>query len=260
VDSTLYIVGLGIKVPDHVTVAASKALARCERVYTIVQQQPALWMPVRPGANAEVINLMGRYVEGALRLENYQRVVKEILNGLEGARAVAYVTYGNPLSYDSVAQALVREVPQRNCGVEVIPGISSIDTILCDLGVDMAPGIQVYEASWLVAAEAPLNVSVAAILLQLGHFGTARAHYRERRGAETLAGLVAYLSRSYPLSHRVHLVQSSDGSEGTLIRQLPIAELAKVGNNDRAESVYIPALTPPILGADAIQGVGKDVT
>jgi precorrin-2 methylase len=242
VDSALYIVGLGVKIPDHVTVAAFEALARCERIYTIVQHPPARWMPAGAHANCEVINLMSRYVEGAVRHENYERVVREILKGLNETRPIAYVTYGNPLSYDSVAQALVQRAPRFDCRVEVVPGISSIDTILCDLGVDMAPGVQVYEASWLVATRTPLNVSVAAILLQLGHFGTARAHYRERRGVETLTGLVAYLSQFYPVSHNVHLVQSGDGFAGTLIRQIQIAELNAVGDKDRAESVYIPAL------------------
>ena len=93
------------------------------------------------------------YVEGVIRSENYDRVSNRIIQALDDEPVVAYVTYGNPLAHDSVAQQLVNHARQAAVPFKVVAGISSIDTLLCDLGVDMAPGIQVYEASWFVGGE-----------------------------------------------------------------------------------------------------------
>jgi uncharacterized protein YabN with tetrapyrrole methylase and pyrophosphatase domain len=175
---------------------------------------------------------------------------------LNEASVVGYVTYGNPLSYDSVAQTLAREAEGAAWRLEIVPGISSIDTILCDLRQDMAPGIQVYEASWLVASRTPLNTAAAVILLQLGHFGSVRAHYRQRRRAESLTDLVAYLCTFYPESHVVMLVQSSGGARPASVAKVKLGELCQVGEKDWAESVYIPPVNPPRLAADVLARLG----
>jgi precorrin-2 methylase len=254
----LYVVGMGVKIPGHTTIAATEALSRCERIYTIVQEPPEVWLPAGRAARGSVVNLMSLYVEGALRSDNYARVAKTILDGLNEASVVGYVTYGNPLSYDSVAQALARAAEHAPWRLEIIPGISSIDTILCDLRLDMAPGIQVYEASWLVASRTPLNTAAAVILLQLGHFGTVRAHYRQRRRAESLADLVSYLSTFYPESHTVMLVQSSGGARPASVAEVKLGELCQVGEKDWAESVYIPPVNAARLAPDVLAQLGAD--
>ena len=128
-----------------------------------------------------MVNVLEMYAEGAVRTQNYDRVADTIFQALAETETVGYVTYGNPLAYDSVAQNLVRQAQRSGTPFQIVAGISSIDTLLCDLGVDMAPGIQIYEASWLVTSPVRLDVAVAAILLQLGTFGSFRTHYRDRR-------------------------------------------------------------------------------
>jgi len=116
--------------------------------------------------------------------------------------------------------------------------------MLCDLGVDMAPGIQVYEASWLVAAHIRLEVKVAAILLQVGTFGSLRTHYRMPPVASSLTGLVEYLRRDYSDSHEVFLVRSTGAAdqEGH-IRETRLGDLCKVATVDLLNcSMYIPPI------------------
>jgi Tetrapyrrole (Corrin/Porphyrin) Methylases len=252
----LYVIGLGVKIPGHTTIEAAEAMSRCARIYSIVQEPSAVWLPSAVRATP-VVNLLSMYIEGALRIENYQRVANAILEGLKEAAVVGYVTYGNPLAYDSVAQMLVRNARRDSIPFQVVPGISSIDTILCDLGIDMAPGVQIYEASWLVASRTPLNPSVAAILLQLGHFGSARAHYRDRRPIEALKDLVEYLSGFYQPSHAAFLVQSSNSSRPAAIKQVRLDGLCEIGARDWAESVYIPALQPTRIGPEVPVGMER---
>ncbi len=175
----LFIIGLGVKIPDHITRQASATIERCDRIFTIVQEPPGRWMPPECRMKIPVTNTFNMYVEGAMRSENYQRVAETIFGALQTSKTVGYVTYGNPMAYDSVSQALAKAAQGAVIPFEIIPGISSVDTILCDLALDMAPGIQVHEASWLVAAQIKLDPSNAVILLQLGTFGSLRTHYRD---------------------------------------------------------------------------------
>jgi len=242
-DTRLYVIGLGIKIPDHTTVEALRIMSKCTRIYSIVQESPQLWLP--PGRTSEVpvVNVLGMYAEGAVRTENYDRVASAIFKALTETQTVGYVTYGNPLAYDSVAQNLIRQAQRSGTRIEIVAGISSIDTLLCDLGVDMAPGIQIYEASWLVASRVRLNVAAAAILLQLGTFGSFRAHYRDWRSAGSLEELRSYLMGSYPSSHKVTLVQSSNQLQPARITEVILEKLCQVGAEDfMGASMYVPAI------------------
>ncbi len=116
---TLYIIGLGVKIPGHRTVEAAHALARYERIYSIVGEAPGLWLPPGLASKIDVRSLLELYEEGALRTGNYDRVAAEILTGFDEAAVIEYVTYGNPFAYDAVAQRLARSVPERGITLRV---------------------------------------------------------------------------------------------------------------------------------------------
>jgi uncharacterized protein YabN with tetrapyrrole methylase and pyrophosphatase domain len=235
----LYIIGLGIKIPGHTTAEAAQAMGRCNRLYSIVQEPPRVWLP---SAGIEVVNLLSMYAEGALRIDNYERAAARILGALQDVSTVGYVTYGSPLAYDSVAQHLVFAAKAAGIPFEVISGISSIDTLLCDLGLDMAPGIQIYEASWLVTHRAVLNLSIPVVLVQMREFGSFRTHYRERRPASALQDLVNYLCSFYPATHEGYMVQSSNQQFPSLVRPVPLGRLCELEERDFLPSFYIPIL------------------
>jgi uncharacterized protein YabN with tetrapyrrole methylase and pyrophosphatase domain len=239
----LFIIGLGVNIPDHTTKEAERAMRSCARIYSIGQEPPSLWLPNGSNDDLNVVNLFSMYSEGAPRAENYERVAKTIIQSLRETTPVGYVTYGNPLAYDSVAQNLINYAKELDIPFRVVPGICSIDTLLCDLGLDMAPGIQICEASWLVAAQICLRTDLAAILLQIGAFGSFRTHYRTPPTSKSLASLVDYLTRFYSNSHRVFLVRSSNlpNRPGNVCA----LELQNLCNADQQNilnaSMYIPA-------------------
>lgn len=250
----LFVIGLGVKIPDHATLEAQSAISDCKRVYSIVQEPPNLWLP-SSAQSTEVIDVMGMYNEGALRTDNYERVAKTIIEALNETRPIGYVTYGNPLAYDSVAQNLVSHATQAGLPFQVVAGISSIDTLLCDLGRDMAPGLQIYEASWLVAAQIPLQADIAVILVQLGAFGSVRTHYREPPSPVALAGLVTYLARFYPPSHGVFVVRSASRTDRQGgVRAVALGDLCSARTEEILNaSLYVPAVRQPGLDLEIFE-------
>jgi uncharacterized protein YabN with tetrapyrrole methylase and pyrophosphatase domain len=240
----LFLIGLGVIIPGHTTIQAARAISLCDQLYSIIQAPARLWLPPDRIGLVEVTNILEWYVEGSLRSENYERVSRAILKSVGNGRTVGYVTYGNPMAYDRVAQNLANYAKEAGFGVQVIPGISSVDTVFCDLQLDMAPGFQVFDASWLVACQVQPHNDVPFLLLQVGAFGTLRTHYTKRQNGSSLAELVDYLCKFYPKSHSVYLVRST-ASEGepSNIRHVSLVDLLLATAEDLSgASLYVPGL------------------
>jgi hypothetical protein len=90
------------------------------------------------------------------------------------------------MAYDRVAQNLVRSAKEADVRVRIVPGISSLDTVSCDLNIDMAPAIQVFETSWLAACQIQPRTDIPLLLMQVGAFGSLRMHYTSRQDGSSL--------------------------------------------------------------------------
>jgi uncharacterized protein YabN with tetrapyrrole methylase and pyrophosphatase domain len=242
----LFVIGLGIAVPNHVTIQASEAMARCTELYSLVQEPAHLWVPSHTLQKIKVFNILEWYVEGSIRIQNYEYVAASVFSAIGNDGSVGYVTYGNPMAFDRVAQNLLELCRNAGFHVQVVPGISSIDTVLCDLKFDMAPAMQVFEASWLVACQIQPRLDIPVLLMQVGTFGSLRTHYTRRQDGSSLTELINYLGKLYPLSHPTYLVRSTaqkDYESG--ICKVPLDSLCGVTSEELSgASLYIPALTP----------------
>jgi precorrin-3B methylase len=243
VGSDLFLIGVGLMIPGHITVQATRAMLRCDELYSIVQEPARLWLPQERLAEIKVTNVLELYVEGRLRVENYDHVAQTIMKGLSVGRSIGYVTYGNPMAYDRVAQNLVMAAKRLGLSPKIVPGISTVDTILCDLGLDMAPAIQVFDASWLLVSMIKPLVHVPVLLMQVGTFGSLRTHYEMRQDGSSLRELVEYLSKFYSRSHTVLLVRSTAEEEQPVkILRINLGNLCEATAEDLSgASLYIPA-------------------
>ena len=241
----LFLIGLGIVVPGHVTFQASHAMSQCAEIYSIVQEPAQLWLPPGAFGKIKVVNVLEWYVENKIRTQNYENVARSILKAVVPNRNIGYVTYGNPMAYDRVAQNLVEYSREGKFTVQVIPGISSIDTVLCDLGFDIAPAIQVFEASWLVACKIHPRVDMPVLLMQVGAFGSLRTHYSKRHDGSSLTDLIKHLSPFYPSSHLTYLVRSTTREDQRAgVCEVTLSNLCRVTAEQLSgASLYIPPVT-----------------
>jgi hypothetical protein len=93
----------------------------------------------------------------------------------------------------------------------------------------MMPGVQIYDASGMVAVEIRLETCIPAILLQIGAFASIRAHYQNLPQDQSLIGLIEYLLCYYS-SHEIVLVRSAGISpEHPHSRKTPLLELSLMG-------------------------------
>lgn len=208
------IVGSGIKFPEHLTLETIAVLEQCKSVYTIASHL-SNEENTPPSLKSKIKNLWHLYQPDRLRKENYRAMTEAILNAAHQESPIAYLAGGNPVVFDSVTQWIIESAKEHNLTVKVFPSISSIDTIMVDLKYEVAPGLQIYDASMLIGLNIEPRVYISCILLQISTFGTSFTTAYRIPKKDFLAPLKTYLLRFYPLNHQVYLVSSAFSNKQT---------------------------------------------
>jgi hypothetical protein len=239
------------------TLEGIDVLRRCRRGFVVSPDQKAvddfraaLGSCLKPGDSLPPLATLGQaYRRDRKRSENYAEATGLVLEAAEAERPIAYLTLGNPVVFDTVAQEILAGARARGWRALVIPGISSVDTVLADLGQEPAPGLQLYEASCFVGAAVKPDTRFACLLMQIGVFGTNYAVIGREPRADALAALKDYLLQFYPCEHVVVLVRSAPNLDRPAsIHYVTVGSLDHVApDSQRGSSLYIPALSVPQL-------------
>ena len=246
----LYIVGAGVSFPEHLTLQTLDVLAACRTICSNLPQSDLDLLPEH--LRARCTTLWPLYQDSRDRSANYNDVTWAVIEAVERMQPVAWLTPGHPLIFDSVSQALLQEGLARKWNVSVLPAISSIDTVLAQLGYDPAHGLVVYEATALVAWNMPLVPHFATLLLQPSAFGTSNAHYGTG-WSPNLDSLRDHLRQYFPDDHQCAFVRSHSPQTGTAhVEWWPIGEMTGVPFDTVAGST----LFVPGYAAEATQEPG----
>jgi precorrin-2 methylase len=212
----LVLMGMGIRGVAHLTLEAIGFLNRCRQGYMVGLSQEevdefarGLHETLAGAVNIPPLESLSRaYQLGRNRALNYRDAARIILDALGRGGPVAYLTPGNPMTFDSVTQLLLEEASLQGYRVRIASGISSLDTILVDLRVEMAPGMQVYDVSWAVAGHARLDTRFACLLLQSSVLLTRWPTVEKPARQMAIDTLKSYLLHFYPGDHQLALVRS----------------------------------------------------
>jgi Tetrapyrrole (Corrin/Porphyrin) Methylases len=230
----LYLLGAGVAFPDHLTLQTIDILSACRRICTNLPETRLSTLPA--DLREKCVSLWPLYQDGRLRWENYRDVTQAVLDEVENARPVAWLTPGHPTIFDSVTSALL----------QVVPAISSIDTLLAELAYDPASGLAIHDATGLVRRKIPLLRSVALLLLQISVFMSDRAHISLAQGRPDLNPLRDYLVKYFPSTHKCAMVRSSSVlTEPPKITWIALSDLPSVPVDVSAgASLFVPRMEP----------------
>jgi uncharacterized protein YabN with tetrapyrrole methylase and pyrophosphatase domain len=212
----------------------------------------SLAMYVKPGDSfPPLVSLSPAYRPDRKRCENYTDATGIVLQATEAERPLAYLTPGNPVTFDTVAQRILAAARTRSLRTLVVAGISSLDTVMADLEQEPAPGLHVFEASCFVGARVRPDTRFACLLMQIGVFGTNYAVIGREPRWDALAPLRDYLLQFYPRDHLVALVRSAAyNDQPASTYRVTLGALDHVpAHAQRGASLYIPAVSPPRLEA-----------
>jgi|NitcycUWRROWE17A_1032939.scaffolds.fasta_scaffold00006_6 tetrapyrrole (corrin/porphyrin) methylase-like protein len=203
----LYLLGAGVFFPDHLTVQTIEILTACSRICTNLPEVKLQALPKE--ISQKCVCLWPLYQDNRKRIENYRDVIQAVIDNATNHRPCAWMTPGHPFVFDSVSQKLVEKGRDFGWKVQVVPGISSLDTLLAELAYDPCYGLVVHEATSLVTSNLPLLPSFATVLFQPSVFGSDLTHHSHEYGGPSLRQLRDYLLQFYPAQHECAFVYSA---------------------------------------------------
>jgi precorrin-6B methylase 1 len=236
------IVGTGIVGTHQLTREVEEVIRRCQRTFVI---DSGYGMPEYLATLCPAVTELGTlYEPGKDRLPTYRRMAAEVVSAAMADAPVCLATYGHPWVYCYPTTLIVRAAPLLGLHVEVFPGVSSFDTLLVDLGIDIAPsGVQMYEATDLLLRRRPIQNDVICIIWQPTVVGDPT--YRpEPYSVEQFEPLQDYLLRFYPAEHEAAIVTTKTHPlTRSVVQRVQLGDLAaELARAPQVGTLYIPPL------------------
>jgi len=191
-----------------------------------------------------VTDLSDLYEPGQSRLPTYHRMAAVVVAAAMAEPPVCLASYGHPWVYCLPTTLITKAAPLLGLHVEVFAGVSSLDTLLVDLGADIAfSGLQMYEATDLLLRRRPLQPDVACIIWQPTVAGDPTTPDHPYPAAQ-FTPLSDHLLRFYPADHEVKLVTSKNHPLlESRIEAFPLGRLASVLEGaPGVGTLYVPPL------------------
>jgi precorrin-6B methylase 1 len=240
----LILLGYGVDDTLQLTVQTQRLLAQTGKVYS-VSLPPSLARFLK-SQRVEIEDLTDRFTPGRPFSECYLDVADHLIRRTAEEQPVCFLSPGNPMFLNSLNRFLYMQAQERSLEVQVLPGVSQIDAIVSDLGLDVGTfGMQVFDARRLVTRRQQINPAVPLILVQVAGFSADAVTEPE---AEVPPGgydaLAAYLAQFYPAEHLVTLINRELGQSAARAT-LPLSRLGELVTNVRtSSSLFIDAARP----------------
>lgn len=197
---SLTIVGTGIDTGGHLTPQARAAFAGADEAFYLVGDPVSVRL--LEGINPRARSLHALYSVRKPRLESYHEMVDAMLAPVRAGRAVCAAFYGHPGVFVYPAQVAIARAREGGFPARMFPGISSLDCLFADLGLDPAvSGCQIHHATDFVLRRTAPDTTALLLLLQIGVLGQP-AHV-ESPDWSKLPLLVECLEAFYPPEHEV---------------------------------------------------------
>ncbi len=249
------IVGTGIVGAHQLTREAEEVIRRSNHTFVIASGYgvPEYLQALCP----RVTDLGYLYEPGMNRLPTYQRMAAKVVAAAMDDAPVCLATYGHPWVYCYPTTLISRAAPLLGLHVEVFAGISAFDSLLVDLGTDIAnSGIQMYEATDLLLRQRPIQTDVTCVIWQptVVCDPTCPAGPYD---ANQFRPLQDYLRRFYPDHHEIRLVTSrTHPLTRSTVQPLRLAELAEaLSGAPQVGTLYIPPLSERSIEDDRLLDV-----
>ena len=246
------IVGTGIVGTHQLTREAEEVIRRSRRTFVIdsgygVAEYLQTLCP-------EVTRLGSLYEPGRDRMVTYRRMAAEVLAAAVNDPPVCMAAYGHPWVYCYPTTLITRAASLLNLRVSVFPGVSSFDTLLVDLGIDIGPnGVQMYEATDLLLRRRPIQSDVMCVIWQPTVVGDL-TYPTQAYTVEQFRPLQEYLERFYSVEHEVILVTTrTHPLTRSTIRRFKLLDLAsELVQAPPVATLYIAPLVERPIEDDAL--------
>ena len=207
-NADIFLIGIGQDWRTQMSLGALAALRRCREVFYFSELEGFSTFLNELGTVGHDLSRSARF--GELRSTLYKECAKTILSAAGVGVSVAWVTQGNPALLCGVSREILRDSLDAKLNVAVLPGPSSIDSVLCDIrSSDHFIGLQVLDASQVLLHELPINRSLHCLILQMSRAETLLNPLAAPLRPLALERLQRHLDSFYPGCQKCYLVTSA---------------------------------------------------
>ncbi|WP_083503898.1 SAM-dependent methyltransferase [Legionella steelei] len=212
----LFIVGCGIKFLSHMTLEVQFVIQKSDCVVYLVND-PAMKQWIIDNS-VKAICLDSIYFSFTDRSHAYNSISQEIVKIAKENINTCFVIYGHPFFLTTSSEQIIRNIERSSLDIqiEILPGISSLDCLLCDLRIDPGRGgIQAYESTEFINKDYKINSGSHLVLWQIGVIGISTIINDEKElvclveRAQALNKLKEKLLIWYKIDHPVVLYTAS---------------------------------------------------
>jgi hypothetical protein len=205
----LWVVGLGLMCPSHVTKRCWQALEQADQLFFISDNlEKQAWLRQ---LNPNFRDLMVHYGPNKSRTQTYQDMADDVVGCLRGGQSAALVSYGHPLVFCDPSRLAIEQTMAAGFPVEILPGISSMDCLLADLRVDSENyGLQIYEASDLLIHGVDVSSNCSQIIFQVPSLGDSTGGWKPGRYRGFIRVLAECLAEKFGTDHEVVLYRGAN--------------------------------------------------
>lgn len=236
----LYILGTGIRDCLQLTAETRQALSACRRVFVLhadlrVLEELRSYCP-------DIVDLAEMYDGREVRRDAYHAIAARVVGEASPGAAVAFVVHGHPLFLVSASEYIIEMARAKGLQATVLPAVSSLDTLLCDLKTDLAYAVQMFDTTTLLDNGWVPNPQVPMLLFQLATTREGRV-VRDGRTGEVLRPIVELLVPLYGSDHVVTVMHSAAGLlDAARLEPCRLGELATTAIDLTARpTLYVPA-------------------
>ncbi|MEM9387630.1 MAG: SAM-dependent methyltransferase [Pseudomonadota bacterium] len=254
---SLYLIGTGIRLTGQLTLEARNVLRGADVAFALAGDSLAL--AYLRELNPRIESLEDCYRGGRTRDESYEMMVERLLAPLDDARTVCAAFYGHPGVFVWPSHEAVRRARQAGHCASMLPGVSSEDCLVADLGVDPGvSGMQTYEAGDFLVYRRAFDARVPLVLWQVGALGDRRSTFR--LDPKWLQALVAHLITSYTPEHEVIVYEAAAFPlDAPRVDRVPLRSLLECPLS-QVSTLYVPPLAAPELDVVHLRALGLDET
>jgi uncharacterized protein YabN with tetrapyrrole methylase and pyrophosphatase domain len=240
---TLILAGFGASSPLQMTVEAQQTAVHIGRVLSLGLPERLRALLARQGVG--VVTLDHLFL-GKPFAEGYAAVGQAVLARAQKDPPAMFISQGSPLFVNAITRYLATEANRLELSVRIFPGVSAIDVVVAEIGLDVGrAGLQTLSAGGLVARPVALNPRMPLLLLELAGLAA------EGASAEAYGALAETMLRAYPESQPITLINMTGNGS---ISRLTVT-LAKFGELlpkiDTSSCLFVDIRRKAISGKNA---------
>ena len=256
-EGSLTIVGTGIEFAGQLTPAARTWIETADKVLHAVADPLTMHWLQRLNGSAEALPYN---TENAYRRQTYRDMVARILAEVRTGADVCAVFYGHPGVLADPAHLAASQARREGYFVQMLPAVSALDCLLCDLGVDPGKhGCQSFEATDFLIRHRRYDPTSILVLWQIAMIGNRGFDSPETRSSQKrgLAVLSEALAVDYGADYEVVVYEAAvfRPIAQPFIERTTFAGLPDVEVTTRS-TLYVPPMSARRVDHDMMARLG----